>query len=254
VPVDLPSALLVAGAGVIAGSVNAVVGGGTLVTFPTLLALGLPAVTANVSNNLGLIVGNVTGTWALRYGLTGQRHRAVRLLPVSAVCGAVGALLLLVLPAQAFRRVVPALILVSVVLVVLQPILTRRLAARQVPAEQPVAAQVAVGVCGLYGGYFGAAQGVMLLAALGLTSAEPLPRVNALKNLLTLAVNLVAGVVFVVVRPGAIDAVVMLLVAVGSLAGGLIGARFARRLSPVGLRAAVAVVGLAAVTRLLVDQ
>jgi uncharacterized protein len=252
VPVDLPSALLVAGAGVIAGSVNAVVGGGTLVTFPTLLALGLPAVTANVSNNLGLIVGNVTGTWALRYGLTGQRHRAVRLLPVSAVCGAVGALLLLVLPAQAFRRVVPALILVSVVLVVLQPILTRRLAARQVPAEQPVAAQVAVGVCGLYGGYFGAAQGVMLLAALGLTSAEPLPRVNALKNLLTLAVNLVAGVVFVVVRPGAIDAVVMLLVAVGSLAGGLIGARFARRLSPVGLRAAVAVVGLAAVTRLLV--
>ena len=251
-PVDLPSALLVAGAGVVAGSVNTVVGGGTLVTFPTLLALGLPPVTANVSNNLGLVVGNVTGTWALRDGLTGQRRRAALLLPVSAVCGAVGALLLLVLPAQAFRRVVPALILVSVILVVLQPTLTRRLAARQVPAEQPRAAQVGVGLSGLYGGYFGAAQGVMLLAALGLTSAEPLPRVNALKNLLTLVVNLVAGVVFVVVRPEAIDPMVVLLVAGGSWAGGLIGARFARRLSPVGLRTAVAVVGLAAVVRLAV--
>jgi len=143
------------------------------------------------------------------------------------------------------------LILLAVVLVVLQPIVTRRLAARQIAAEQPVAAQVGVGLSGLYGGYFGAAQGVMLLATLGLTSAEPLPRLNALKNLLTLAVNVLAGVVFVLVRPSAIDPTVMLLVALGSWAGGLLGARFARRLSPLGLRVAVAVVGVAAVARLL---
>jgi uncharacterized membrane protein YfcA len=243
--------VLVAGAGLMAGAVNAVVGGGTLVTFPTLLALGVPAITANVSNNLGLVVGNITGTWALRDGLTGQRHRVLRLLPVSAVCGVGGAVLLLTLPAQTFRRVVPALILLAVVLVVLQPVLTRRLAARQVPAEQPLAAQVGVGLAGLYGGYFGAAQGVMLLAALGLTAAEPLPRLNALKNLLTLAVNVLAGVVFVVVRPSAVDPVVVLAVAAGSWAGGLLGARFARRLSPSGLRVTVAVVGVAAVARLL---
>ena len=243
-------------AGIAAGTINAVVGSGTLITFPTLLAVGYPPVTANVSNNIGLVFGGMTGTWGYRRELEGQAHRLRRLVPMSLVGSIVGALLLLRLPPSAFAAIVPALILFSVVLVLIQPRLAVAVQKRRAATGRPgdhvgVLAMVATLAAGVYGGYFGAAQGVLLIGILGAVLDESLQRVNAAKNALSLVVNLVAAVTFLVVRPQAVDWHVVALIAVGSFIGGVLGARVGRSLSPAVLRGVVALVGIVAVIRLL---
>jgi uncharacterized membrane protein YfcA len=243
-------------AGVAAGTINTVVGSGTLITFPTLLAFGVPPVTANVSNTIGLVPGSVTGAWGYRRELDGQRGRVLRLASASLFGGVIGAVLLLVLPDDAFEAIVPALILVGVVLVIVGPRLSAWVARR---AEERGAGDrlfawwvwPAVLVTGVYGGYFGAAQGVLLMAVLGIGVADSLQRLNGVKNVLAAIVNGVAGVLFVVVAD--VDWLVVLLIGIGSVVGGLLGASVGRRLPPLALRVTIVVVGVAALTVLLLD-
>jgi uncharacterized membrane protein YfcA len=249
----------VAAAGFAVGGINAVVGSGTLVTFPVLLAVGLPPVTANVSNSLGLVPGGLTGALGYRRELTGQRRLVTRLLPASVLGGITGAVLLLVLPASAFDAVVPVLVAVAVVLVAVQPLVQRALARRR-PAG---AADADVGpgrragllagayVTGTYGGYFGAAQGVLQVGWFGLLLPEPVQRINAVKNVLTTVVNAVAAVAYLVVAPDRVDWTAVALIAVGSLAGGSVGAALGRRLPSAVLRAAIIVIGVVAIVALV---
>jgi hypothetical protein len=238
-------------AGLAAGTVNTVVGSGTLITFPVLLALGYPAVVANVSNAVGLVPGLLSGALGYRRELDGQWRRLVSFGAASFAGGTVGAVLLLALPASAFRAIVPVFIAVAIVLICLQPLLRRVLPA---PAQEPsrrarTAVLAALSVCGIYGGYFGAAQGILLLAILGFALPERLQVANAVKNVLNLITNVVAAVVFVFVADVAWDAA--LLIAAGSVVGGLLGARLGRRLGPGVLRAVVVAVGGVALVRLL---
>jgi uncharacterized membrane protein YfcA len=247
-------AILAAGAG--AGLINTVVGSGTLITFPTLLALGYPPVVANVSNNIGLVFGGITGTWGYRRELTGTRPLLARLAPASLTGAVLGAVLLLRLPARAFETIVPVLIAIALVLVVLQP---RIAAAAAVRRERDGVRQAAAGtvaqtgtfLAGIYGGYFGAAQGVLLVGMLGALLSESLQRVNAIKNLLASVVNGVAAVTFLVVAPGQVDWQVAVLIAAGSVLGGLLGASAGRRLPPRVLRVVIILVGVTAIARLL---
>jgi uncharacterized membrane protein YfcA len=250
---DLVALLLAGGA---AGLINTVVGSGTLVTFPVLLALGVPPVLANVSNTVGLAPGSLSGALATRQDLGGQRTRLVRLGVASLIGGIVGALLLLRLPSAAFHAIVPILIALGCVLVVVQPALSRRLAARrerlgvaQAPAHGSVGLWLGVFGTGVYGGYFGAAQGVLLIAALGIGLAETLPRVNAVKNVLALIVNGIAGVVFILVST--VDWAAAGAIAVGSVLGAQVGGRVGRRLPPLVYRVVIVAVGVAAIVNLL---
>jgi uncharacterized protein len=238
-------------AGVAAGTINAVVGSGTLITFPALLAVGYSPVVANVSNTVGLVPGSVTGAIGYREELRGQGGRAVRLGCASVAGGITGAVLLLVLPESAFEAIVPVFIGIALVLIVAQPWLSERLGRRRRPEGHhggPLAAAGTYGA-GVYGGYFGAAQGILLISLLGLVLPEDLQRLNALKNVLTGLVNLVAGVVFILVADIAWGAALM--VAAGSVVGGHLGARYGRRLPPAALRAVIVVVGTIAIVHLL---
>ncbi|MBF4163141.1 sulfite exporter TauE/SafE family protein [Nocardioides acrostichi] len=246
-------ALLFAGAA--AGGINTLVGSGTLITFPTLLAFGVPPVTANVSNNIGLLPGSLAGAWGYRRELVGQRTRAIRLAVASVIGGTTGAVLLLVLPSSAFDTIVPFLVLLGVVLVLAQPAISRRVAARRaergvVGTGVPVWVWISTAAAGVYGGYFGAAQGVILMGVLGIGIVEDLQRLNAVKNVLASVVNGVAAVVFVFVAH--VDWPIAGIIALGSVVGGTLAARFGRRLPAVALRGLIAVVGLVAVTALLV--
>jgi len=253
--------IAVALAGLAAGSINAVVGSGTLVTFPVLLAVGLPPVTATVSNSLGLVPGNLTGAIGYRRELQGQRSLLLRLLPASVLGALTGSFLLLHLPASAFEAVVPGLVALAVVLVAVQPLLQRRLAARRAPAgtapEGPLGPGRLAGlfagayVTGTYGGYFAASQGVLQIGIFGLLLREPLQRLNAIKNVLTLAVNAVAALAYVVVATERVDWLAAGLVAGGSLLGGFLGSTFGRRLPAPVLRTAIVLLGLVAIAVLL---
>jgi uncharacterized membrane protein YfcA len=238
-------------AGVFAGTINTVVGSGTLVTFPALLAAGFPPVVANVSNSLGLVPGSLSGAVGYRSELIGQRRRLWQLGSASLLGGICGATLLLTLPPEAFKAIVPVLIAVALVLVIVQPWLARRLAHLQLPPQAHASFGLWIGVflTGVYGGYFGAAQGVLLLGLMGVLVQDSLQRINAVKNVLALLVNLVAGIVFVFIAHVAWLAV--LLVAIGSLAGGWLGARVGRRLPPMALRALIVVVGVTAIVELV---
>lgn len=241
-------AIVLAGAG--AGMINTVVGSGTLVTFPVLLSVGFAPVTANVSNNVGLVPGSVSGVIGYRRELSGQWRRVARLAAASLLGGIAGAVLLLTLPASAFEAIVPGFIAIALVLVVLQPRIGPWLAARRPPREQAGPALLAgVFVAGMYGGYFGAAQGILLLALLGVSLPDDLHRVNACKNVLAGVVNAVAAIVFVL----AVDIAWLAagLIALGAIGGAQVGARYGRRLSPTALRAVIVVVGLVAIVRLL---
>jgi uncharacterized membrane protein YfcA len=245
-------AVLVLVAGIGAGTINTVVGSGTLITFPTLLAVGLPPVTANVSNTVGLFPGSFVGAYGYRRELAGQGGRSVRLGTASVLGAIAGAVLLLELPASAFKGIVPVLIILALALVIFGSQLTAWLAARGHAATEHVGVPLwllTLGT-GVYGGYFGAAQGVLLMGFLGLFLAEPLQRQNALKNVLAGLVNFVAAVVFVATTH--IDWTAAALVAGGSIIGGVLGARVGRRLSPPVLRAVIVAVGIAAVVKLLV--
>ena len=247
-------ALLVLVAGVWAGAINTLVGSGSLVTFPVLLAVGYSPLTANVSNNLGVVPGSVSGAYGYRRELRGQRGRLARFAPICALGGVAGAVLLLALPASAFEAIVPAFVAAGVVLVVLQPRINRRLAQRRSEHAREhggAPALLGTGLTGVYGGYFGAAQGVLLLAILGIAIDDDLQRVNALKVVLAGLVNFVAAIVFVLAAHIAWGAVA--LIAVGSAIGGQLGARVGRRLPAPALRAVIVVVGLAAIAKLLLD-
>jgi uncharacterized membrane protein YfcA len=244
--------LLVLVAGVCAGTINTVVGSGTLITFPVLLGVGIPPVTANVSNTVGLFPGSFVGAYGYRRELAGQGRRCV-VLGIASVIGAIaGAVLLLELPADAFKAIVPALIILALLLVVFGSRLTRWMVSRGHHAGDRVGVALWVTVLGtgIYGGYFGAAQGVLLMGFLGLFLAEPLQRQNGLKNVLAGLVNFVAAIVFIATTH--IDWLAAGLIAGGSIIGGVLGAHVGRRLSPPVLRAVIVVVGLAAVVKLLV--
>jgi uncharacterized membrane protein YfcA len=246
----------VAAAGFAAGGINAVVGSGTLVTFPVLLAVGLPPVSATISNSLGLIAGNLTGSLGYRRELRGQRRVLLTLLPASILGALTGAFLLLHLPASTFEAIVPVLIGLAVVLVAVQPWLQRLLARRRAGDAEPetglgpgrlTGLLTAAYATGTYGGYFAASQGVLQIGTFGLLLREPLQRLNALKNVLVLAVNTVAAGAYVVVATDRIDWRAAALIAAGSLLGGYTGARLGRRLSPTVLRTAIVVLGVVAI-------
>lgn len=238
-------------AGMAAGTINAVVGSGTLITFPVLLAVGYSPVVANVSNTVGLAPGSASAAYGYRRELAGQSARLVRLGMASLSGGITGAILLLVLPDRAFKAIVPALIALACILVVAQPALVRRL--RRDAGSAPTRAGVLAAVygAGIYGGYFGAAQGVLLIAILGFGFHDDLQRINAAKNVLAGLVNLVAAVVFIFSASIAWQPAV--LIAVGSVLGGQIGALVGRRLPPSVLRGFIVVVGIAAMAKLLTD-
>jgi uncharacterized membrane protein YfcA len=244
--------VLVALAGIWAGAINTVVGSGTLITFPVLLGVGIPPVTANVSNTVGLFPGSFVGAYGYRRELEGQARRSVALGSASVAGAIVGAVLLLELPAGAFKAIVPILIVLALLLVVFGKQATAWLAARGRHATEHTtpALWVTTFGTGIYGGYFGAAQGVLLMGFLGLFLAEPIQRQNALKNVLAGLVNFVAAVVFVATTH--VDWVAAALIAGGSMIGGVLGASIGRRLSPTVLRATIVVVGIAAIVKLLV--
>ena len=254
-------ALAIFAAGGAAGGVNAVVGSGSLITFPTLLAFGIPPVVANVSNNVGLVSGNVSGSIGYRRELAGQRSRLIRLGVIAAAGSVAGAAALLSLPSSSFKVIVPALILISCALVVVQPWLSGRIIARRrLRAEQVGGAQPGNERTGLllgagvfasasYGGYFGAAQGVLVIGLLGTFLDESLQRVNGAKNVLVAVVNGTAAIVYIAFAH--VAWLVVLLIAVGSTLGGLVGARYGRRLPPLALRIFVVLIGVIAAVKLI---
>ena len=277
VPHDLLRALAIFAAGLAAGTINTVVGSGTLITFPTLLAFGYPPVLANVSNNVGLVPGVASGVYGYRSELGGQRRRLIRLGSASVCGGLVGAILLLTLPQSAFQAIVPALIGVAVVMVIVQPRLAKWVAERQraraaladpdggaaaigagADAASAASSEEAIGgpvlwvlvfAAGIYGGYFGAAQGVLLIGMLGIALNDSLQRINAAKNVLAGLVNGLAAVVFILATH--IDWGVAGLIAAGSIIGGQVGARIGKRLPPWGLRVVIVCVGTVALIKLL---
>lgn len=256
----LSHAILVVLAGLAAGAINAVVGSGTLITFPTLVALGFPPVTSTMSNAVGLVAGSVSGTWGYRRELDDQWNRLRWQLPASVAGGILGAWLLLHLPEKVFIDVVPVLLIIALLLVVVGPRIqawARDRADRagrstdDVSPRRMAALVASTFAIGVYGGYFTAAQGILLVGAMGALLPESVQRMNAAKNLLALVVNVVAALAYTLVAFDRISWPVAGLIAVGSLVGGWIGAHYGRRLSPNALRAAIVVVGLIGVYRLV---
>ena len=249
-------AVLIVIAGIGAGAINSIVGSGTLITFPTLVFLGLPPLAANVSNNVGLVAGGFSASWGYRRELRGTSPLLRQLLPLSIVGSLIGAALLLVLPPAAFRAVVPVLITLALVLVLVGPRLQAQVAkgaAAQgsMPSWHRPALRAGVLLGGMYGGYFGAAQGVLLMGLFSALSAESLQRLTGFKNVLVTSVNLVAAAAFIIFAREHINWVAAALVAIGSLIGGLLGARIGRRLPPVALRAVIVLVGLIAIAKMV---
>jgi uncharacterized membrane protein YfcA len=249
-------ALAVFGAGLAAGTVNTIVGSGSLITFPTLLAFGYSPVVANVTNTVGLVPGSLSGAFGYRRELKGQRSRLVTLGIVSGAGGLTGGILLLALPGSVFKGIVPILILLACALIAAQPKLAAMLVRRRAASD---AAQpphggpglvVTVYLTGVYGGYFGAAQGVILIALLGIFIDDDLQRLNGVKNVLAALVNGVAAVLFIVASHVVWS--VAGVIALGAILGGQVGAKLGRRLPAPLLRGIIVVVGTAVAIRLLV--
>jgi uncharacterized protein len=252
--------LLIGLAGFGAGAINALVGSGTLVTFPTLVALGYPPVTSTMSNAVGLVAGSVSGTWGYRAELTGQWNRLRWQIPASLAGGVLGAFLLLRLPEKVFAEIVPVLLVLALVLVLIGPRIQswarRRAEQAGRSPEHVTPARMTVLVLGtfavgVYGGYFTAAQGILLVGMMGALLPESVQRMNAAKNVMTLVVNVVAAISYSLVAIHRISWPVAGLIAAGSLVGGWVGARYGRRLSPNALRGAIVVVGLIGLYRLM---
>ena len=240
--------LLVAGAGAVAGAVNAIAGGGTLISYPALLAAGLSPVLANTTSSVGLLAGYAGGSFAYRRELEGQCARGLMLAGL--IGGLVGAVLLLVTPGEGFEGIVPFLVLLACLLLAVQPRVARALAARGMAGSHAGwQAQVAIGVGAVYGSYFGAGLGVVMLAVLGLLVSDGLQRLNALKGLLSLGINLTGALVFVVA--GRVDWAAAGVLAVGAAVGATAGVSLARRLPATYVRAAVIVTGVTVAVVLL---
>ena len=252
--------LVIVLAGIGAGAINSLVGSGTLITFPTLITLGFPPVTATMSNAIGLVAGGVSGTWGYRAELAGQWHRLRWQIPASVTGAVIGSYLLLHLPEKVFTRVVPVLLILALILVVIGPRIQAYARARAEAAghsaEHVSPARMAALVLGtfavgIYGGYFTAAQGILLIGVMGALLPEDVQRMNAAKNLLSLLVNIVAAIAYTLVAFDRISWPAAGLIAIGSLVGGWLGAHYGRRLSPAALRAVIVVVGLIGLYRLL---
>ena len=248
-------ALLVAG--MAAGTINTIVGSGTLITFPALLFFGFPPLVANVSNTVGLVAGGLTGIHGYRAELTGQGSTLRHLVPASLLGAVTGAFLLLKLPESAFETIVPVLIAAALVLVLLGPRIQAWAAVRH-PDHDSLGRQLllkaGVFATGVYGGYFGAAQGILLVGIMSVLMTIGLQNVNALKNVMSTVVNAVAAVIFMLVAWERINWSVAALIAVGSLAGGYVGARVGRRLSPRVLRVVIVVIGVAAIAKIITEN
>jgi len=242
------------GAGMAAGTINTIVGSGTLITFPTLLFFGYPPLVANVSNTVGLVAGGLTGVHGYRAELAGQTSVLRRLVPASLLGAVTGAVLLLKLPESAFDAIVPVLIAAALLLVLLGPRIQAWAAARHPDHDSPgrhLLLTVGIFVAGVYGGYFGAGQGILLVGIMSVLMTISLQRVTGLKNVLGTVVNAVAAFMFMFFAWERIDWSVAALIAVGSLAGGYVGARVGRRLPPRVLRGLIVVIGLAAIAKMV---
>jgi uncharacterized membrane protein YfcA len=245
-------ALLVAG--MAAGTINTIVGSGTLITFPTLLFFGIPPLVANVSNTIGLVAGGLTGIHGYRAELAGQGSVLRRLVPASLLGAVTGAILLLELPESAFDAIVPILIAAALLLVLLGPRIQAWAATRHPDHDsrsRHLLLMVGIFAAGVYGGYFGAAQGILLVGIMSILMTISLQRINGLKNVLSTVANAVAAVMFMLLAWERIDWSVAALIAVGSLAGGYVGARVGRRLSRRVLRGLIVVIGVAAIAKIV---
>ena len=238
--------LLVGLAAIAAGAINALAGGGTLITFPMLTAVGVPAVAANVTNTVALCPGYIGGTLAQRNDLQGQQKRLWYLLPAGVIGGLIGGILLLHTGEKLFRGLVPCLILAASLLLAIQdPVrawLTRRMQANPSGANHEQWSALPVGLAAIYGGYFGAGLSVIILAALGLTFEDSLTRLNALKQLIGFSVNVAAAIFFLF--SGKVVWLAALVMAVGALIGGVLGGRLAGRVKPATLRWMVVSIGI----------
>ncbi|WP_116050432.1 sulfite exporter TauE/SafE family protein [Amycolatopsis palatopharyngis] len=245
-------AVLIGLVGIWAGTINTVVGSGTLVTFPVLVALGYPPVTATTSNAIGLAPGTISGAIGYRHEIKGEARRLLVYGSASFLGAIGGTILLLSLPSDTFEAVVPVLIGLAVVLVIVQTRVSAWVAGRnggQVRRYGPLLLFL-IFLIGIYGGYFTAAQGVMLMAVMGMLLSDSIQRLNGIKNVLSAIVNVVAGTIYAFIAP--ISWPVVGLLAVGSVIGGILGAKIGRKLSPKVLRGVIIVVGLAAVVQMLV--
>lgn len=250
-PLNAGRDLLLVLAGAVAGVFNGVAGGGTLIAFPTLLALGYPALTANVTNTVGIWPGYLGGVAGFRVEIGDQRSRARQLAPAAGAGAVVGAVLLLTTPSAEFARLAPWLVLFAAALFAVQPLLLRQLgpSGHGHPTRR-LLLFAGTFLTAVYGGYFGAAMGIMLLAVLGLALPDTLIRTSGLRAVLSVLVNGVAAVVFVVHAHLVWGAVAML--ALGSVVGGWGGARLARRLPASALRVVVVLIGVATTVKLAV--
>lgn len=253
--------LLVGFAGLWAGTINTIVGSGSLVTFPVLVALGYAPVNSIISNAMGLVAGGFSGAWGYRREARSVPKTMLKLVPASLLGGVLGAFLLLHLPESVFGYVAPVLIAIAVLLVIFQPRLARWVRERASgdtlrPAHAddqklPPLVYILVFLIGVYGGYFTAAQGILLMAVLGIFFHGSLQQSNAIKVILSLVVNLVAAASYLLFAFDRINWPIVALIAVGSLIGGFIGARVGRRLSPVLLRSFIVVLGLVALANMI---
>lgn len=247
--------LIIVAAGMWAGAINVLVGSGALVTFPTLLFLGYPPLVANVSNNIGVVAGGLSGIHGYRRELRGNLPLLRPLIPASLAGGLAGALLLFTLPSDSFETVIPVLVGLGVIMVVSGPAIQRRTRNRStVGGRKPghsLWLRLGVFALGIYGGYFGAAQGVLLTGLMGMFLAENLQRITAIKNVLATAVNLTAAITFIIFARHYIDWKIVVLIALGSTVGAQLGARYGRRMPAPALRTLIVVIGVLAIIKLV---
>ncbi|KIC63103.1 sulfite exporter TauE/SafE family protein [Pseudarthrobacter phenanthrenivorans] len=250
---ELFSSIIVFIAGLWAGTINAVVGSGTLVTFPVLIALGVAPVVASMSNAMGLVAGTAAGAFGYRRELAGRGRQVLRLLPASVLGGVSGAWLLLHLPEKVFHYVAPVLLVLALLMVVFQPRLQDWVRNREANPEHAVRDKrhgvllvVLVYLAGVYGGYFVAAQGILLVGILGVFLTGTIQNANAMKNILVLGVNMVAAISYLLFAFDRINWLVVLLIAVSSTIGGILGSKVGRKLSPRVLRAVIFSLGIVA--------
>lgn len=273
IPFEWWQVALILVAGVWAGMINTIVGSGTLVTFPVLVTMGVPPVTASMSNAMGLIAGNLTGAWSYRSELGGVKRTLLKLIPCSLVGGVIGAALLLTLPEEVFGVVAPVLIVVALLFVIFQPrlqaMVRRRKAEQEAAAQadtdiettggevdpeqskQPFALYVLVFFAGIYGGYFVAAQGVLLMGILGVFLLASMQAANAVKNVLVAAVNIVAALSYILLAFDRINWWVVLFIALSSTLGSWMGAKIGKRLSPIALRTVIVILGVVALVNMV---
>lgn len=247
---NLSNYIIIALASLSAGAVNSIAGGGTLITFPVLTALGIPAVAANITNTVALCPGYLGGSLSQGKDLHNQKKRLWLYIPAAIVGGLLGGILLRVTPEALFRELVPYLILLATALLALQPIVRSRLTRRtEAAGAQPgsnIWGVIPVGIAAIYGGYFGAGLGIIVLAVLGITIDDSLTQLNALKQTISLGTNLTAGLFFLF--SGKVVWPVALVMAVGALLGGALGGKLAGHVKPAVLRWIVVVIGLVVAT------